>query len=108
MGDFESLLELVKEHRKHCFHKSKCEICKVSFEKGESYQCDNCGGVYNNQYYPEDIKCFCGKQTVIVCTGHECDDIANCMEFVDYPERDDEGYWCVYRDVCCPITKGAK
>ena len=105
MEDIDQLRDLLKEHRKYCFHKSKCEFCKVPIED-DTYQCDNCGGVYSNIVYTDEIKCLCGKQTAVVCEAHGCDATTSCMEFIHLP--DEYGLWFVYRDVCCPITKGAK
>tara|TARA_R110002049_G_scaffold28977_3_gene98678 strand:- start:22491 stop:23144 length:654 start_codon:yes stop_codon:yes gene_type:complete len=121
MDDFDTLLAAVEAHKKQCFHKHKCKLCKIKFDDGvtnDVHQCSYCDKIYDRRstsmYMYECICIHDPKETML------CDDCnaANLITVVrtfkhgigdygqyNYGEKSfDDWKDGIYLDSCCSMT----
>ena len=103
--DFESLVKEVKAHKKQCFHKSMCDICKP-VNPHHLDICDYCGVLDDDNMLGYLLYCKCDKQVrLYIC--EECYDNPEgyVIDVLPSVSNDFEG---IYTNDCCSVTKGIK
>ena len=102
MDDAELLKDL-EEHKKRCYHKTQCDICKIETHDDQQY--DYCGKLshrYDIQYV---YHCHCDMRTPLsICES--CIDNPEHYEIIE-PPSDDNNFEGDYFNDCCPRTKRA-
>lgn len=102
MDDFENLIKALKEHKKICFHKSDCKVCKVKTH--DDQQCDYCGKLSHRHEPLAEYYCNCDKKiNLLICDA--CEVNVTHYEIIE-PPSDENDFIGIYINDCCPITKG--
>ena len=121
MDDFDKLVVAVKAHKKQCFHKDTCELCKIKFSSrvcSNVHQCSYCDKVYDSSSTSMFMyECICEKsKTITLCDT--CED-ANVVFIVrkfdsglddeyqyDFDGKSFDEWGCgIYLDTCCHMTE---
>ena len=121
MEDFDTLLAAVEEHKKKCFSKHECKLCKIKFDDGvtnDIHQCSYCDKIYDSRstsMYRYECTCIHDPKTTRFCDN--CD-AANLITLVRTFERGIGDYgqykwgektfdeWSdgIYIDSCCSMS----
>ena len=106
MDNIDKLAEAIATHKKECFHKNTCRVCKVpGVIEYNLVQCDYCGELCHTSYITMfNYRCRCLKNVkLIVC--EECNVEIFHYDIVKHPSECGNFYG-IYINDCCPLVKG--